>query len=110
VNPYVKVTFVTTTAIATFAGGFSRMYKQEANAARNAALYTSYDNLENRILTFMAGGHVSPADSAAGPRGFITSVDSSMAALNDLAIGFDESAAPSMDQLFKKLTLPSGPQ
>jgi hypothetical protein len=56
VNPYVKVTFVTATAIATFAGGFSSMYKQEANAARNAALYTTYDNLQNRILTFMAGG------------------------------------------------------
>jgi hypothetical protein len=31
-----------------------------------------------------------------------------MAVLNDLAIGFDESAAPSMDQLFKKLSVPGG--
>jgi hypothetical protein len=108
VNPYVKVTFVTATAIASFAGGFSSMYKQEANATRNATLYTSYDNLQNHILTFMAGGRVSSADSAAGPRGFITSVDSSMAVLNDLAIGFDESAAPSLDQLFKKLSVPAG--
>jgi hypothetical protein len=108
VSSYVKVTFVTATAIASFAGGFSSMYKQEANAARNASLYTSYDNLENRILTFMAGGRVSPADSAAGPRAFLASVDSSMAALNDLAIGFDESAAPSLDQLFKRFAVPGG--
>ncbi len=108
-SPYVKVTFVTATAVATFAGGLSSMHKQEANAARNAALFISYENLQNHILTFMAGGRVSAADSAAGPTGFIASVDSSMAVLNDLAIGFDESAAPSLDELFKKLALPGGP-
>jgi hypothetical protein len=105
-NPYVKTTFATAAAVATFAAGAAGVYRQEANATRNAALFVSYENLQNQVRSFMAGSRVSAADSAAGPAGFIASVDSSMAVLNDLAIGFDQSAAPSLDQLFKKLTIP----
>jgi hypothetical protein len=106
-NPYVKATFATAAAIAALAAGIAGMYKQEDNAVRNAALYVSYENLQNQIRTFMATGRLSAADSAAGPAGFITSMDSSMAVLNDLAIGFDQSAAPGIDQIVKKLMIPA---
>jgi hypothetical protein len=106
-NSYAKATFIVATAVVTFAGVFSKAYKQDANAARNALLYTSYDNLQNRILSFMAAGPKERKDSVTGPVAFVDSVDSALASLNDLAIGFDQSAIPDLQTVFQKVGVPS---
>jgi len=108
VSRYVRATFAVSTAIAAFAGAFTKIFNQEANAAKNASLYISYDNLENRILSYLASDPPRRKGTASTRTAFIASIDSSLASLNDLAIGFDQNAIPDFQAAFQNAGLPAG--
>ena len=87
-NQYVKTLFVVMTAAAAFYGLWPPVFQQEKNISDNKALFLEYQTLQNEIASYpitrsnVKNEHKEPND-------FINYVDSELARIGNIAIGFD---------------------
>lgn len=97
---YVRITFGVAAATAAFFGAFPTMFRQPENIADNAALYLSYANLENEVLSYLATGE-DRTGQPLPPKDFVHALDRRLAELNQIPIGFDASRIPTSSEAFK---------
>jgi cation transport ATPase len=94
-KPYIKVVFMVAAATALLLGLFPALFRQDTNIADNKALYLQYVALGNEIQTYMAAGTASlPSDTAVTLTDFVWYVDKSLATLNAIPVGFDQTKVP----------------
>jgi hypothetical protein len=87
-NQYVKTVFVVMTATTAYYGLFPPVFEIEKNIADNKALFLEYKALENEVTSYpLTGANIK--HEAKKPEEFISYVDSELARLGNIAIGFD---------------------
>lgn len=87
-NPYVKTVFIVATAGVAFFGLWPPVFEQEKNISDNKALFLEYKTLKNEIESFPVT-RSNVKNEVKDPNTFISYVDSEMARLGNIAIGFD---------------------
>ena len=85
--PHVRTVFIVATAGAAFYGLWPSVFQQEKNISDNKALFLQYQALEDEIESYPLTriGKNEPKE----PNAFINYVDSELARLGNIAIGFD---------------------
>jgi hypothetical protein len=87
-NPYVRTIFVLMTVTVAFYGLWPPVFQQEKNLSDNKALFLEYETLQNEISSYPVTG-TNVKNESKSPNDFINYVDSEMARLGNVAIGFD---------------------
>jgi hypothetical protein len=87
-NQYVKTIFVVMTVIIAFFGLWPPVFQQDKNLSDNKALFLEYQTLRNEIRSYPVTG-TNVKNERKEPNDFITYVDSELARLGNVAIGFD---------------------
>jgi hypothetical protein len=109
-NPTVNI-FIVSSAIFILFSTFIFMFKQESNITDNKKLYLAYAALEDRIISYLVTKEFfvnkgsSESQKITKPTQVIQSIDSELATLNNIAIGFDSTKIPNYQELYK--TIPS---
>lgn len=87
-NQYVKTVFVVMTASVAYYGLYPPVFEQEKNISDNKALFLEYKTLESEVKSYPVTRSNVKHESKE-PKDFINYVDSEMARLGQIAIGFD---------------------
>ena len=87
-NQYVKTIFVVMTVIVAFFGLWPPVFQQEKNLSDNKALFLEYQTLRNEIRSYPVT-RTNVKNEPKAPNDFITYVDSELARLGNVAVGFD---------------------
>ena len=87
-STYVRAVFVVAAAYAAFYGLFPPVFQQQKNIVDNKELFLKYKALESEVASYDVTLMTSKGE-AKNPREFITYVDSEMARLGNIALGFD---------------------
>lgn len=105
-NNYIIVAWVFSTVTAAYYFSYVTIFRQQENIADNKALYLQYVGLGNEILTYCATGtsdYPIAASSAQPPQLTVElyahQIDARMAAINNIAIGFDYTKITDYKQL-----------
>jgi len=107
-NPTVNI-FIVSSAIFTLFSTFIFMFKQESNITDNKKLYLAYAALEDRITSYLVTNEFfvnkgsSESQKITKPTQVIQSIDSELATLNNIAIGFDSTKIPNYQELYKTI-------
>lgn len=117
-NKYVINVFIFAFGITVFAGISPELFKQEENISNNTRVYLAYIALDDRVNTYIATNQfvaIGPRDvnkenaSKTNPveltniKAVIRSIDSELATLNNIYIGFDAKKIPNYNQLFNEV-------
>jgi hypothetical protein len=87
-NEYVKTLFVVMTALVAFYGLWPPVFQQEKNISDNKALFLEYETLQNEIASYpVTRGNLKNEHKE--PNDFVNYVDSELARIGNIAIGFD---------------------
>lgn len=95
---YVKAVFVVASMWTAFYGLFPPVFQQEKNISDNKALFLQYKTLESEVESYQAT-YLTIKDEPKLPREFIIHVDTEMARLGNIALGFDVSKINYQDAL-----------
>jgi hypothetical protein len=95
-------------AAAAFYGSFPALFQQEENATANATLLKAYENLEGKILTYLATERLPDKEGRVSPSDLILLIDDRLEELREIRIGFDPNAIPDYSDRLGKLTSGSG--
>ena len=87
-NEYVRTVFVVMAAMAAFYGLWPTVFQQDKNLSDNKALFLEYETLQNEISSYTVT-RTNVKNEPKTPNDFINYVDSEMARLGNIAIGFD---------------------
>ncbi|HJZ78958.1 MAG TPA: hypothetical protein VKD91_01390 [Pyrinomonadaceae bacterium] len=87
-NPYVRTVFVVMAVMVAFYGLWPPVFQQEKNLSDNKALFLEYETLQNEISSYNVT-RTNIKNEPKTPGDFINYVDSEMARLGNVAIGFD---------------------
>ena len=87
-SPFVVAIGVYATVAGAYYLSFATVFKQQQNISDNKALYLQYVALGNELLSYCATG-TSDAVPSETPQAYIRRMDKRMAAINNIAIGFD---------------------
>jgi hypothetical protein len=107
-NPTVNI-FIVSSAIFILFSTFIVMFKQESNITENKKLYLAYAALEDRIISYLVTNEFlvnkgsSESQKITKPTQVIQSIDSELATLNNIAIGFDSTKIPNYQELYKTI-------
>jgi hypothetical protein len=125
-KPLVAV-FVVSSGVTVFFSSSIFIFQLESNIAENKKLYLAYSALEDRVLSYMASGQfrlatpistelattTSTSSQSLGfvkePEAVISYIDGELAAINNIAIGFDANKIPNYQDL-QKLSNDASPQ
>lgn len=113
-NPTVNIFIVSSTVVILFST-FILMFKQEDNITDNKKLYLAYAALEDRVISylvtdeFLVNKGSSEPQRITKPAEVIQSIDSELATLNNIAIGFDSTKIPNYQDLYKSIPSTSQP-
>lgn len=89
-NPYVRTLFVVMAAAAAYYGLYPPVFQQEQNIADNKQLFLEYQTLKHEVESYPVTKTTVKGDEKE-PHDFIRYVDSELARLGNIAIGFDYS-------------------
>jgi hypothetical protein len=95
---YVKAIFIVASMWTAFYGLFPPVFQQEKNIADNKQLFLEYKTLESEVESYQVT-YLTIKDEPKLPREFIVHVDSEMAHLGNIALGFDVSKINYQDAL-----------
>lgn len=87
-NEYIKTLFVVMTASAAFYGLWPPVFQQEKNISDNKALFLEYETLQDEIASYRVT-RSNVKNEHKEPNDFINYVDSELARIGNIAIGFD---------------------
>ena len=87
-NQYVKTVFVVMSALVAFYGLWPPVFQQEKNISDNKALFLEYETLQNEIASYPVT-RSNLKNEQKDPSDFINYVDSELARIGNVAIGFD---------------------
>lgn len=113
-NPTVNIFIVSSTVVILFST-FILMFKQEDNITDNKKLYLAYAALEDRVISYLVTNEFlvnkgsSEPQRITKPAEVIQSIDSELATLNNIAIGFDSTKIPNYQDLYKSIPSTSQP-
>ena len=105
---YVKAVFVVASMWTAFYGLFPPVFQQEKNISDNKALFLEYKTLESEVESY-AITYLTIKGEPKLPREFIVHVDSEMAHLGNIALGFDVSKINYQDALSLSKPSPANP-
>lgn len=91
-NQYVRNLFITATVLTAYFSLYPTVFKQQDNITDNKNLYLQYVALQERVRTFAATGETFldvEGTTKANEADFLHDIDQRMAALNNIAVGFD---------------------
>jgi hypothetical protein len=91
-NQYVRNVFITATVLTAYFSLFPTVFKQQENITDNKNLYLEYVAIQNSVRTYAATGQpflAAEGTVKANEADFLHDIDQRMAALNNIAIGFD---------------------
>jgi hypothetical protein len=91
-NQYVRNVFITATVLTAYFSLYPTVFKQQDNITDNKNLYLEYVAIQNSVRTFAATGQsflVAEGTANTNEADFLHDIDQRMAALNNIAIGFD---------------------
>jgi len=95
---YVKAVFIVASMWTAFYGLFPPVFQQEKNISDNKALFLEYKTLESEVESYPVT-YLTIKNEAKLPKEFIAHVDSEMAHLGNIALGFDVSKINYQDAL-----------
>jgi hypothetical protein len=87
-NPYIRTIFVAMAVTVAFYALWPPVFQQEKNVSDNKALFLEYETLQNEINSYTVT-RSNVKNEAKAPADFINYVDSELARLGNIAIGFD---------------------
>jgi hypothetical protein len=108
-NNYVIVVFVFTTVTTAYYLSYVTIFREQENISDNKVLYLQYVALGNDILTYCSTGLTD--DPQVSIDKYARQVDTRMATVNNIAIGFDYTKIADYKQILseRRNTQPAGP-
>jgi hypothetical protein len=107
-NPTVNIFIVSSASVILFST-FIFMFKQESNITENKKLYLAYAALEDRVISYLVTNEFfvnkgsSEPQKITKPAQVIQTIDSELATLNNITIGFDSTKIPNYQDLYKSV-------
>jgi len=91
-DQYVRNVFITATVLTAYFSLYPTVFKQQENITDNKNLYLEYVGIQNSVRTYAATGQsflAAEGTVKTNEADFLHDIDQRMAALNNIAIGFD---------------------